>query len=478
MLNSSTCYFKRRVFHSPFKSFLNAKRSFQNRLGSIMSLFEKAEQANMQAAQPLAARMRPRSLNDFVGQQHFLGKGKLLRQLVEADRLGSVIFYGPPGTGKTTLARILAGETQREFAQLSAIMHGVKELREVLRRARDTLAAEGRGTLLFIDEIHRFNRSQQDAMLDDVENGVVTLIGATTSNPFFAVNGALVSRSQVFQFEPLGREEIQILINRAISDPDCGYGGQNIQIDDDAIDYLSNVSDGDGRKSLSIFETAVIAGGSTDAPITIGVEALRNATGLRAFQYDATGDEHYDCASALIKSIRGSDPDAGIYWLARMLEGGEDVRFLCRRLIILASEDVGNADPQALPLAVACSQACEQIGLPECQLTLSQTVAYLACAPKSNAATVAIGAARKDVLENRVLPVPKHLRDSHYREAGKLGAGVGYQYAHDESDGVASQDYLGVDREYYQPVDRGFESELAVRLKTIRSKLGQAKEPK
>ena len=215
-----------------------------------------------------------------------------------------------------------------------------------------------------MDEIHRFNRSQQDALLPDVEDGTVSLIGATTSNPFFAVNGALVSRSQVFQFEPLGREEIQILINRAISDPDCGYGGQNIQIDDDAIDYLSNVSDGDGRKSLSIFETAVIAGGSTDAPITIGVEALRNATGLRAFQYDATGDEHYDCASALIKSIRGSDPDAGIYWLARMLEGGEDVRFLCRRLIILASEDVGNADPQALPLAVACSQACEQIGLP------------------------------------------------------------------------------------------------------------------
>ncbi len=429
----------------------------------------------MCAAQPLAARMRPRNLNDFVGQQHFLGEGKLLRQLVEADRLGSAIFYGPPGTGKTTLARILAGETQREFAQLSAIMHGVKELREVLRNARDTLTAEGRGTLLFIDEIHRFNRAQQDAMLDDVENGVVTLIGATTSNPFFAVNGALVSRSQVFQFEPLGRLEIETLINRAISDPDCGYGGQDIQIDSEAIDYLSNVSDGDGRKSLSIFETAVIAGGSSDSPMTIDIEALRNATGLRAFQYDATGDEHYDCASALIKSIRGSDPDAGIYWLARMLEGGEDIRFLCRRLIILASEDVGNADPQALPLAVACSQACEQIGLPECQLTLSQTVAYLACAPKSNAATVAIGAARKDVLENRVLPVPKHLRDSHYREAGKLGAGVGYQYSHNESDGVASQDYLGVDREYYQPVDRGFESELAERLKTIRSKLNQAK---
>lgn len=444
-----------------------------------MSLFEKAEKANFDAAKPLASRMRPRNLDEFAGQQHFLGQGKLLRQLVEADRLGSVIFYGPPGTGKTTLARILANETEREFEQLSAILHGVKDLREVLGRARDNLASGGGGTLLFIDEIHRFNKSQQDAMLADVEDGVVTLIGATTSNPFFAVNGALVSRSQVFQFEPLSDSEIEALINRALADSERGLGQLVITVESDAMNYLARTCDGDARKALSVLETAVIAaGGYNEAnsdPISIDKEMMRTAVGQRAVQYDPTGDEHYDCASALIKSIRGSDPDAGIYWLARMLEGGEDVRFLCRRLVILASEDIGNADPHALPLAVACSQACEQIGLPECQLTLSQTVAYLACAPKSNAATAAISSARADIRENRILPVPKHLRDSHYREAGKLGHGTGYQYSHEQADGVAAQDYLGVEKEYYQPVDRGFEAELGERLKQIREKLSQAK---
>ncbi|MFT5301732.1 MAG: putative ATPase [Mariniblastus sp.] len=443
-----------------------------------MSLFANAEKANFDAAKPLAARMRPTNLDEFAGQQHFLGQGKLLRQLVDADRLGSVIFYGPPGTGKTTLARILAGETERDFEQLSAIMHGVKDLREVLTRARDNLATGGRGTLLFIDEIHRFNKSQQDAMLADVEDGVVTLIGATTSNPFFAVNGALVSRSQVFQFEPLSDQEIKQLINRALIDRERGLGKFDIQIDEDAMEFLAKTSDGDARKALSVFETAVIAAGGADvlqgqgnAQIQIALSDMRMAVGTRAVQYDPTGDEHYDCASALIKSIRGSDPDAGLYWLARMLEGGEDIRFICRRLIILASEDIGNADPQALPLTIACSQACEQIGLPECQLTLSQTVTYLACAPKSNAATAAIGAARSDVRENRVLPVPRHLRDSHYREAKQLGHGTGYQYAHDEADGVSSQDYLGVDREYYQPVDRGYEAKIKQRLEIIREKL-------
>ncbi len=441
-----------------------------------MSLFEKAEQANFEAAKPLAARMRPRNLDEFVGQQHFLGTGKLLRQLVEADRLGSVIFYGPPGTGKTTLARILASETEREFEQLNAILHGVKDLREVLSRARDTVASGGQGTLLFIDEIHRFNKAQQDAMLADVEDGVVTLIGATTSNPFFAINGALVSRSQVFQFEPLAEDEVKDLINRALNDKARGLGDRDVTILPPALDYLAKVCDGDARKALAVLETALIAaGGNARDSVTIDKPIMKTAVGQRAVQYDPTGDEHYDCASALIKSIRGSDPDAGLYWLARMLEGGEDVRFLCRRLIILASEDVGNADPHALPLAVACSQACEQIGLPECQLTLSQTVAYLACAPKSNAATSAISAARSDVREDRILPVPRHLRDSHYREAGKLGHGTGYEYSHDEQDGISSQDYLGVEREYYQPVDRGFEAELKTRLEKIRAKLKQGK---
>ncbi|MEM7784513.1 MAG: replication-associated recombination protein A [Planctomycetota bacterium] len=434
-----------------------------------MSLFENSEQVNFESAKPLAARMRPRNLDEFIGQRHFLAPGKLLRQLVDADRLGSVIFYGPPGTGKTTLARILANETQRHFTQLNAILHGVKDLREVLSEARDNVAAGDSGTLLFVDEIHRFNKSQQDALLADVEDGIVTLIGATTSNPFFAVNGALVSRSQIFQFEPLSETDIKDILQAAIKDQNRGLGKQDIAIEQDAINYLAKVCDGDARKAISVLETAVIAGKTTNSSIEISLPTMKLAVGQRAVQYDPTGDGHYDCASALIKSIRGSDPDAGIYWLARMLEGGEDIRFLCRRLVILASEDIGNADPQALTLAVACFQACEQIGLPECQFILSQTVAYLACAPKSNAATVAIGNARKDVQQDRILPVPKHLRDSHYGSASELGNGDGYIYSHNQEDGIARQDYLGVDREYYQPVDRGFESDLKDRLDKIRS---------
>ena len=439
----------------------------------MASLFEKAEADHLRAAQPLAARMRSRTLDEFVGQQHFLGEGKLLRRLLAADRLGSVIFYGPPGTGKTTLARLLATESRKIFKQLSAVTSGVKDLREVLEQARDDLAGGGRRTLLFIDEIHRFNKAQQDALLPDVEEGIVTLVGATTSNPFFAVNSALVSRSQVFEFQPLSVEEITTLLKRALADKERGLGKYDVHMHEDAMKFLAETCDGDARRALAALEVGVLS--SNEQPVQFTRELAAESVQRKAMAYDPTGDEHYDAASALIKSLRGSDPDAGLYWLARMLEAGEDVRFLCRRLVILASEDVGNADPQALPLAVAAMQACEFVGLPECQLPLAQAVTYLACAPKSNASTIAIGEARADIREGRLLPVPVQLRDSHYPGAKRLGHGTGYEYAHDAEGGVAAQDYLGVEREYYRPVNRGFEAELARRLAQIRERLRSAK---
>lgn len=437
------------------------------------SLFDNLEEDHLRQARPLAARMRPQTLDEFVGQQHFIGEGKLLRRLLKADRLGSVIFYGPPGTGKTTLAHLLAAESQSQFCQLSAVTSGVKELRQILVAARDRLASGGGKTLLFIDEIHRFNKTQQDALLPDVEDGVVTLVGATTSNPFFSVTSALVSRSQVFQFEPLDIDDIKQLLIRATRDRERGFGSESIQLEDDAAEFLAQACDGDARRALSALEIGVRS--TDDRPLRFTRDLASQSMQRKAIAYDQSGDAHYDSASALIKSLRGSDPDAALYWLARMLEGGEDIRFLCRRLIILASEDVGNADPQALPLAVAAMQACEFVGLPECQLTLAQAVTYLACAPKSNASTMAITAARKDVRENRLLPVPVALRDKHYAGAEQLGHGTGYQYAHDAPDGIAAQDYLGVERTYYEPTDRGFEAELAARLRDIRARLQQAK---
>jgi putative ATPase len=436
----------------------------------MADLFTHAEAANLAQVQPLAARMRPASLAEFVGQQHFLGEGKLLWRMLQARRLGSVIFYGPPGTGKTTLARLLATETDCRFRQLSAVTSGVKDVREILEDARHEVAAGGRPTLLVIDEIHRFNRAQQDALLPDVEEGVVILVGITTANPFFAVNDALVSRSRVFEFQPLSVDEIKTIVRRALSDREHGLGQYQATIDEDALQFLAEVCDGDARRALGTLEIAVL---SSAAPrgLRISTELIADAVQRKAIRYDPTGDDHYDAASALIKSIRGSDPDAGIYWLARMLEGGEDVRFLARRLVILASEDIGNADPHALPLAVAAMQACELVGLPECQLTLAQAVTYLACAPKSNAATLAISEARQDIREGRLLPVPRHLQDSHYAGAKRLGHGEGYQYAHDAPDAIAAQDYLGIERQYYRPTERGFEKELADRLEQIRAKL-------
>ncbi|MEM6708268.1 MAG: replication-associated recombination protein A [Pseudomonadota bacterium] len=433
-----------------------------------MDLFADQEAEQRRNAMPLAARMRPRSLTEFVGQQHFLGEGKLLRRLVAARRLTSAIFYGPPGTGKTTLAKLLAAETGGALRELSAVTSGVKELRELLTWAANEQRRGAVRPIVFVDEIHRFNRAQQDALLPDVENGVVSLIGATTSNPFFAVNGALLSRSQIFQFEPLSETELAELLTRALNDPERGLGQRKMQLNDDALEFLAKAAEGDARKALNVLEVAAL---STAEGSVLTVAVLGDSMQRKTIQYDGTGDAHYDAASALIKSVRGSDPDAALYWLARMLEAGEDIRFLCRRLSILASEDIGNADPQALVMAAAATQTCEFIGLPECQLTLSQLVTYLALAEKSNAATTAIAAARDDVRTGELLPVPRHLRDRHYAGARILGHGDGYVYAHEGADGIVEQDYLGVARTYYQPSPRGWEADAGARLAARRDKL-------
>lgn len=432
-----------------------------------MDLFAEQEAGNVQRNMPLAARMRPRSLEEFCGQQHFLGQGMLLRKLIDAGCIGSVLFYGPPGTGKTTLANLLAVETGGTLKKLSAVTSGVKDLREVLRWARDEVASGGTRPLLFVDEIHRFNRAQQDALLPDVEEGIVSLIGATTSNPYFAVNGALLSRSQIFQFQPLEVEDLVRLLSRALRDTERGLGSYEVTVDDEALSWLAQACEGDARKALSVLEVAVLSAGDS-RPIQLSSESLRDSMQRKTIQYDPTGDEHYDVSSALIKSIRGSDPDAALYWLARMLEAGEDVRYICRRLVILASEDVGNADPHALPLAMAATQACEFVGLPECQLNLSQIVIYLACAEKSNAATQAIGNARKEVQEGELIPVPTHLRDSHYAGAKSLGHGEGYQYTHNQPEAIDDQDYLGVPRKFYEATNRGWEAKSAERLAKLR----------
>jgi putative ATPase len=434
----------------------------------MADLFAASRAANVARAAPLAARMRPRRLADYVGQEPIVGPGRLLRRLIESDRLGSVILYGPPGVGKTTLAEIIAHETRRRFVELSATSSGVKELREMIDAARRRLEDDGTRTCLFIDEIHRFNKAQQDVLLPDVEGGVVALIGATTQNPFFALTSALVSRSRIFELAALTPADVGIILDRALADREQGLGGEAVMLTPEARAFLIETSDGDARRALGALEVGVLS--SPERPLEFTLALARESVQRKAITYDS-GDTHYDCASALIKSIRGSDADAGLYWLARMLEGGEDVRFLARRLVILASEDVGNADPRALVLAVAAMHATEFVGLPECQLTLAQAVTYLALAPKSNACTTAIAAARRDVRERSVLPVPRHLQDKHYAGAKRLGHGAGYEYAHDAPDGIAAQDYLGVERTYYEPTDRGLERDLGTRLAEIRRRL-------
>ena len=445
-----------------------------------MDLFRESRQKNLDRVAPLAVRMRPASLEEFVGQQHFLGPGKLLRRMLEADRLTSAIFYGPPGTGKTTLAQIVAVYTKSHFEQMNAAAVGVKEVRAILDAAKEKLGNGGQRTVLFLDEIHRFNRAQQDILLGDVEAGLILLVGATTENPFFAVNSPLISRSQIFQFVPLAEEDIASLVRRAIADPDRGYGKLKIQIDDKAVNHWATASDGDARQALMALEVAVLSQSkeSGGAAIKISLDVAEQSIQRKAIVYDGTGDEHYDAASALIKSMRGSDPDAAVYWVARMLEAGEDPRFIARRIAILASEDIGNADPQALTVAAAAFDIVEKVGMPEAQLTLGQAAIYMACAPKSNASAMAIWSAMSDVREGRTLPVPKHLRDTHYKGSKRLGHGGGYQYPHDHEGGHVEQDYLGVDKTYYKPTDRGYEAEIKNRLDAMQNQSPKEVAPK
>ncbi len=418
--------------------------------------------------------MRPQSVEELVGQEHFFGPGKLLRRMLQADRLSSLIFYGPPGTGKTALAHVIAQHTHCRFRQINAVATGIKEVRELLEEARTELEQSGMRTILFVDELHRFNRAQQDVLLPDVEEGVVILIGATTQNPFFAINSPLLSRSQIFTFEPLTREHIKMIVRRALADKERGLGMFPVQMTEEALEFLAEMSDGDARRALTALEVGVLSmqpgepeTSAAGAPVQFTLQIAQDSIQRKVLDYDATGDAHYDVASAFIKSMRGSDPDAAIYWLARMLEAGEDPRFIARRIVICASEDVGNADPQALVVAAAALQAVEFVGLPECQLPLAQAVTYIASAPKSNASTVAISKAREDVRSGRTLAVPKHLRDAHYGGAQQLGH-TGYQYSHDFEGGWVEQEYLPDERRYYEPVDRGYEAEIRQRLEKLR----------
>ena len=421
-------------------------------------LFTSAAEDSLAAGAPLAARLRPRTLDDIVGQEQLLGAGRPLRTLVEGDRLSSVILWGPPGTGKTTLAQAIAAHTSKAFEQLSAVSAGVKDVRDVLERARHRLGERGQGTILFLDEVHRFSKSQQDALLPGVESGLITLIGATTENPFFEVNPPLLSRSTLFRLHALDHAAARTLIER-------GLAAEGATADEDAIEHLAGHANGDGRHVLTSLEVAVaIAGGRSRPPVVTLVDA-EAALGTKALRYGR--DEHYDVISAFIKSIRGSDPDAGLYWLARMLEAGEDARFIVRRLIVLASEDIGEADPQALLIAVAAAQAVEHVGLPEAQLNLAQAVVHLATAPKSNRSALGIWRALEDVRHGPSVEVPVHLRDAHYLGAQKLGHGAGYDYPHDHPDGWVPQrhlpDALG-DRTYYDPSPHGFEQEIRTRM--------------
>jgi len=437
------------------------------------NLFTAVEQANMETASPLAVRMRPRTLEEFLGQTHFLGPDKLLGRMLKADRLTSLIFCGPPGVGKTTLARVIAGHTKAAFFGLSAPSASVRDIREIIVKAKDCLAVQKRRTVLFIDEIHRFSRAQQDVLLDDVEAGILILIGATTENPYFSVNSALISRSTVFQFESLEVADLMALMKRAIEDEMRGLGQYSIEATDEALDYLALGANGDARKALTGLEVAVLSQLEASHPgkkIRVDLSAAKESIQQKSIRYDGSGDTHYDLASAFQKSMRGSDPDATVYWLARMLEGGEDVRFIARRIAVCAAEDVGNADPMATVLAASAVQVCEFVGLPEAQLPLAQAAIYVACAPKSNASTTAINSARSDVRNEPIKAVPKHLKDSHYAGARKQGIGADYLYPHEFEHGYVPQEYLpGSNKAYYVPVARGYEKNISHYLQKLKT---------
>ena len=429
------------------------------------------------AQAPLAARMRPRTLDEFAGQSHVLAPGQLLRRAIEADRIQSLIFYGPPGTGKTSLAQIIARHTRNKFERLSGVESNVADMRRVLSSAANRLENTGQPTILFIDEIHRFNKAQQDVLLPDVEAGTVRLIGATTHNPFFFVNSPLVSRSQIFELRPLSEEDLYALLQRALADPERGLGHLKIRADEAALRHLARISDGDARKALNALEIAVL----TTAPGPDGIISIDLATAEQSIQkkavvYDGDGDAHYDTISAFIKSMRGSDPDASLYWLAKMIHAGEDPRFITRRMVIAAAEDVGLADPWALVLAVAAHQAAEFIGWPEARIPIAEAAVYIATAHKSNSAYLAIDAALADVRSGRTLPVPEHLRDAHYPGAQRLGHGEGYEYAHDHPGHFVAQDYLGSDKRYYEPTSEGREKPIKERVDQWRALLARARQ--
>jgi putative ATPase len=441
-------------------------------------LFDDLEQAQRTAAAPLAARMRPRTLAEFVGQRHFLGPGKLLTRMLQADRLGSLLFYGPPGVGKTSLAMVIAHQTKAKFCYLSAPAATVKDIRDISAEAQNRLAAGGAKTILFLDEIHRFNRAQQDVLLDDVETGVLILIGATTENPYFAINGPLISRSTVFRFEPLDREDILRLLREAVRDPERGLGRLDVEADEAALSFLADMCDGDARKALTALEVGVLSqkDAAGQGRIKFNPEVAKESIQQKAVLYDGTGDTHYDLASALQKSMRGSDPDATVYWLARMLAGGEDTRFIARRIAVCAAEDVGNADPMATVLAAAAVQISEFVGLPEAQLVLAQAALYVACAPKSNASAAAIWSAAADVQNEPIRPVPLPLKDSHYPAAKKAGFGVEYKYPHDYEDGFVPQEYLpGPRKKFYSPKEIGAEKNIARHLQRLQSLIDKGK---